>query len=266
METSGGHASSTDTVRQLFYEEQIRTGRGAIEGRAEEGALREFVSAHGLREKRVLEIGCGRGAFQNVVGRWVGTDLALSAGALLSKPFVVASAEALPFRSECFDGAWSITVLEHVPFPERALEELARVLKPGGVVYLAPAWHCRPWAAEGLHVRPWAGLDWRQRLRKASIPVRNALWVRALFALPIRAARELRFRMAPGKPLRLRYGRLTPNYLVFWASDSDACSSLDPHETLLWFLSRGWTSPSHPDGRSRFLVRHGALVLRKPER
>lgn len=249
-----------------FYEEQYQdsTYASGTEAREESEALRGFVAAFGLEDRAVLEVGCGRGAFQDVVRDWTGVDLALSARAHLRKPFVVASAESLPFRSASFAGVWSITVLEHVPDPERALEEIARVLEPGGVAYLAPAWHCRPWAAEGYQVRPWTDFDWRGKLVKASIPLRDALLVRAARELPVRAARELRFRARPRAPLCFRYRRLTPNYETFWISDSDACCSMDPHEMLLWFLSRGWTSPSHPSAVQRLAVRHGAIVVRKP--
>jgi hypothetical protein len=90
------------------------------------------------------------------------------------------------------------------------------------------------------------------------------LWFRAACALPSRVWRELQHAAAPRRALRLRYGRLAANYEHFWVSDSDACSALDPHETLLWFVSRGWDAVSHPDVRRRFLARHGAIVVRKP--
>jgi hypothetical protein len=101
-------------------------------------------------------------------------------------------------------------------------------------------------------------------VHKATIPLRDALWFRALCAVPIRLFRELLCALKPGEPLRLRFRMLEPNYDVFWASDSDACSSLDPHEVLLWFRSRGWTSPSHPTLLRRLLVRNGAIEARKP--
>jgi hypothetical protein len=40
-------------------------------------------------------------------------------------------------------------------------------------------------------------------------------------------------------PTRLRYGRLKPNYEKYWVRDSDAVNSIDSHEAMLWFLSRG---------------------------
>lgn len=251
---------------RAFYEryQEMGSHQGAPQARPEEPALRRLIADFDLAHARVLEIGASRAAFQDLADGWVGVDLAWAAGRHARKPFATASAEALPFGAETFGGAWSIAVLEHVPDPQGALEELCRVLKPGAAALLAPAWHCRPWAAEGLHVRPWKDLSLRQCLVKLSLPLRNSLWYRALWALPLRMARELRYQLRPRRPMTLRFGRLTPNYDTFWCADADACSILDPHEMLLYFLSRGWTSPSHPTLRSRFMVRHGAIVVRKP--
>lgn len=265
LHASGPRLLAPDAARRSFYERFQALG-ASEDGvpHSEAAGLRRFVEEHGLERGRVLEIGSGRGTLAGLARGWVGVDLAHAAGRLARGPFAAASATALPFRDGSFDGAWSVAVLEHVPEPERALEELRRVLRPGGVAYLAPAWHCRPWAAEGLHVRPYAELTWRQRLSKASIPVRDALPLRAALALPGRVARELAFWLRPSRPTRLSARPLQANYSVFWAADSDACNALDPHDMLLWFLSRGWGSPSHPGRRARFLVRHGAIVVRKP--
>lgn len=48
---------------------------------------------------------------------------------------VVASADALPFTEATFDGLITESMLEHVPDPKKVAIELARALKPGGVIY-----------------------------------------------------------------------------------------------------------------------------------
>jgi hypothetical protein len=40
-------------------------------------------------------------------------------------------------------------------------------------------------------------------------------------------------------PTKLHYRRLVPNYEKYWVPDSDAINSIDSHEAMLWFLSRG---------------------------
>lgn len=253
-------------ARLLFYERQYRGHEYAalVDSRPEALALEAFIKTCDLRSKRVLEIGCGRGAFKNLVERWVGLDLAATDAGGKGKPIVRASAIRLPFANDSFDGLWSITTLEHVPQPEAALEEIARVMKPGGVAYLAPAWHCRPWAADGYAVRPWSDFGWKGKLIKASIPLRNALWFRALTVLPTRTWREALFFLTGRRPTPFRYRALEANYHTYWCADSDACNSMDPHEMLLWFSSRGWSTPSHSTLLRRFLVRHDAVVVGKP--
>ncbi|MBI1748424.1 MAG: glycosyltransferase [Acidobacteria bacterium] len=256
------------TSRNSFYEEQYRgkVYAAGIADRAECAGLRSFIESYDLDTKRILELGCGRGAFQHMVADWIGVDLARSAGRSIEKPFAAASIEALPFADESFDAAWSITVLEHVLQPAVALAEVRRVLKPGGVAYLAPAWHCRPWAAQGFEVRPWSDFDWKGRLIKATIPLRNALWFRAVQTLPRRLAREVQWLINRRDSTDLHYRKLDANYETYWITDADACSAMDPHEMLMWFLSRGWKTLSHPTILKRLLARHGAIIVQKPAR
>lgn len=94
-------------------------------------------------------------------------------GEVCREPFVSASAEALPFRTERFDAIWSVYVLEHVPYPEEALREIVRLLKPG------------------YPVCPWSDFDWRGKLIKAPVPLGNSLWFRAAYSLPLRMCKEV---------------------------------------------------------------------------
>jgi len=48
---------------------------------------------------------------------------------------VIADGHALPFADASFDAVWIQAVLEHVLEPTRVVSEIARVLKPGGIVY-----------------------------------------------------------------------------------------------------------------------------------
>lgn len=55
----------------------------------------------------------------------------------LAEPVLRASAEDLPFANGTFHHVMCSEVLEHVPNPQRALQELTRVLKPGGTLALS---------------------------------------------------------------------------------------------------------------------------------
>lgn len=200
--------------------------------------VEEFAQQYGLANGRVLEVGAGSGLLQDVVERYTAIDLSTRASRFFHKPFLAASATRLPFRDNTFDGLWSIWVLEHVPNPERALEEMRRVIKPGGHLLLRPAWNCDSWAADGYEVRPYSDLPLKGKLIKASIPIRVSRWYSAFYVRQVRLLRTLATRLA-GRPSQLHFTRLRPNYDHYWVTDSDAIVALDFYEVALWFTSRG---------------------------
>jgi len=91
--------------------------------------------------KDVLEVGCGTGLILERVAQFarraVGIDL--SAGMLAKAQergleVQEASATDLPFPDASFDVAYSFKVLAHVEDIQRAMSEMARVVRPGGWV------------------------------------------------------------------------------------------------------------------------------------
>jgi ubiquinone/menaquinone biosynthesis C-methylase UbiE len=93
----------------------------------------------------LLDAGCGTGGFSVAAGRagaiaW-GADGDAEAVAIararLGAPRVVrAPAESLPFRPATFDVVYCFSTLEHLADAGRALGEMARVLRPGGALYV----------------------------------------------------------------------------------------------------------------------------------
>jgi SAM-dependent methyltransferase len=95
---------------------------------------------------RVLEVGCGTGVMSRVLARWpevgsvVGVDPARSllckarelAAGLPNLSFQEADGRSLPFDDESFDAVIFDSTLSHVPAPEQALRQAARVLRPLG--------------------------------------------------------------------------------------------------------------------------------------
>jgi len=101
-----------------------------------------FASARGLK---VLEIGCGLGTdgaqFAEAGADYTGVDLTDAAVELarkrfelfgLSGKFQTADAENLDFADESFDLVYSHGVLHHTPETQKAIDEIHRVLSPGG--------------------------------------------------------------------------------------------------------------------------------------
>ena len=198
--------------------------------------VRKFAEEYNLLDKAVLDIGSGGGYLQDVVENYTGLDIAASAAPLYHKKFVVGSATAMPFPDNNFDAAWSIWAFEHIPNPEQALAETRRVVRPGGILLLMPAWNVPPWFAQGYPVRPYSDLDLQSRLIKASIPLRESFLYGAILQLPVRISRHVASLFGP---TRLRYTALDANFDKRWMHDSDAVNSIDSHEMILWFISRG---------------------------
>lgn len=106
-----------------------------------------------LADKRLLEIGCGRGGFacwlasQPVSPREiVGADFSREAvekarqlaeeRELTSILWGIMDIEKIPCADRSFDTVISCETIEHVPSPQQAVRELSRVLKPGGRLFL----------------------------------------------------------------------------------------------------------------------------------
>ncbi|MGA9752033.1 MAG: methyltransferase domain-containing protein [Acidobacteriota bacterium] len=252
---------------KAFYETVDREADYACYPRAEAHPfyplLRNFIARHGLADKSVLEVGCGKGLFQDVASGYVGADIAESLRHYFHKPYHAVAGAHLPFPDDAFDGAFSYATHEHIPELEIALEELLRVLKPGAPCLLAPAFHSRPWFASGLAVRPYDGLSLREKLIKASIPIRDAKPVRYPRVLA-RQAIHLGLWLVQGRrPQRLRYGRLKPNYKTYWQSDSDACNSIDPFDLIIWLKGRGARLESAPSRVPSILFREEYIEFTK---
>lgn len=89
---------------------------------------------------RVLDAGAGEGRFRNDFAHasYVATDLAVGdANWDYSTLDVISDLEQLPFIEGCFDAVFCIQVLEHVREPKQVIIELARMLKPGGRLFLS---------------------------------------------------------------------------------------------------------------------------------
>lgn len=92
---------------------------------------------------------------------------------------VCGNAYVLPFADNSFDKIIASEVLEHLPEDSRAMAELARVLRPGGVIAVTvPRWgpEILCWAlsdayheVEGGHVRIYRGDQLRERLTIAGL-------------------------------------------------------------------------------------------------
>ena len=150
--------------------------------------------------ERVLDMGCGGGRHAFALYRRGADVVALDMDAAELKDVagmfaamreagevpegaraaaVRGNAYCLPFADASFDRIVAAEVLEHLPEDERAMSELARVLKPGGAIAVTvprfgPEKVC--WAlsdayheVEGGHVRIYRGDELTERLTRAGL-------------------------------------------------------------------------------------------------
>ncbi len=141
----------------------------------QERRLRMIVEAAGERIRGdILENGCGVGTYiehmQPYGGRIFGLeyDFERAAEARQRASHILSAAgEYLPFPAESFDLILSHEVIEHVRHDRMAVEEMVRVLKPGGRLVLFCPNRGYPFETHGIY--------WKGKYRFGNKPLVNYL-------------------------------------------------------------------------------------------
>lgn len=137
----------------------------------QERRLQMIVSASGNRlPGRVLENGCGVGKYMEHLAPYVGSvigleyDMERACEAHRRSPLIInGAAEHLAFTNDSFDVILSHEVLEHVFNDRCCVEEMLRVLSPGGVIVLFVPNLGYPFETHGIY--------WRGRYYFGNIPL-----------------------------------------------------------------------------------------------
>lgn len=113
-----------------------------------------------LDGRRVIDIGGGPGyfadAFTAAGAHYAGIEPdagELTARGTIGADSVRASGLALPIASGSVDIAMSSNVLEHVPEPEAMADEMVRITRQGGLIYISWTPWLSPWG--GHETAPW---------------------------------------------------------------------------------------------------------------
>jgi len=173
----------------------------------------------------------------------------------------VCDAKALPFKDNSIDAIFTHTFLEHPLEPQQVLEEIARVLKPGGIIIHNDAWFVRWWHRFAVYgLKSWRSMTLREKLIAAAASVTEI----KLFRLPpIIVRRFLRNLFVGGRNIPLRYKKLKPNYSLALACDEDAASNIDPVDVIMFYESRGFQTDQPLSFKERLLYPNKYIILRK---
>jgi ubiquinone/menaquinone biosynthesis C-methylase UbiE len=130
----------------------------------------DFLKNEDLKNKKLLDAGCGTGWFSlaasqrdaQVTSMDLGENLLAQVKKKCDTDCVVGSILEIPFPENTFDYVISSEVIEHTPDPYKALYEIHRVLKPGGIMVLSTPnkfWYWSLWLANIFKLRPYQGLE-----------------------------------------------------------------------------------------------------------
>jgi SAM-dependent methyltransferase len=187
------HLGTGEYDPETYWNARARWSRGdrfrAVCGygaSAAENAAMERIQLHMLAAllrdfdlggRRVVELGCGIGRlapwFRQHGARYVGVDISSEmlqlAKEQLGGRVSRVDSSSLPFRDGSFDLACSITVLHHNPYERQALmlDELVRVVRPGGRLLLMESIRPGPRTRAAFHVFPRPVDDWVETVRGA---------------------------------------------------------------------------------------------------
>jgi len=138
----------------------------------------------------VLDLGCGSGYAGRALrdtrdaGRVYGLDgspeMARNARSYTDDPrvsYLVGDFDALPFADDSVDHVWSMEAFYYATDPGHTLEEVARVLRPGGTFYCAVNYyeenvHSHGWQERiDVDMTRWSAAEYREAFRAAGLAV-----------------------------------------------------------------------------------------------
>lgn len=157
---------------------------GQITDQVEKHLLDDLIGP--VRGKRIIDVGCGDGvlavrlalAGADVTGldadpRMLSAARARARIAGTATTFIEGDIRLLPFADGSFDTAVAISVLCLVRDAEHAVQEMARVLRPGGRLVLAELGRHSLWAAK-RRVAGWLGSKiWRNAMFRSANELRQ---------------------------------------------------------------------------------------------
>ena len=142
-----------------FGHKYTEEGSGLIGSKLLDGYfknVKKLFELSGVTEGKAIELGCGEGFSTERLRKILPDSIKLDASEFVSplvplaqakNPTVTVTQESiyeLQHEPETYDVVFLLEVLEHLDYPEQALEQIAKILKPGGKLILGvprePIW------------------------------------------------------------------------------------------------------------------------------
>lgn len=181
------------------------------------GQLSHYADLEGCK---LLDVGGGPGYFRDAFTGAGATYVALDAdvGELsglgeIASGTVIGSGMQLPFRDGSLDVCYSSNVLEHVPDPWRMADEMIRVTRSGGTVFISYTVWFGPWG--GHETAPWhflGGQRARRRYARKNGHEPKNRYGESLFAVTVRDGLGWAHRQSAADVVDL-----TPRYNPWWS-------------------------------------------------
>jgi SAM-dependent methyltransferase len=216
--------------------------------------LARLQAGAGGRPLRLLDVGCGPGNTIGRLARWgvtLGMDFSLDALAFARSRGAArvfsGDAIALPVASESIDCVVACDNLEHVEDDERALREIRRVLRPGGVfLFTVPAFMAL-WRHHDVmygHFRRYSKRDFAARVQRAGLHIEGYRFFKCAFFPPLWAVAKVEALLRPVVAPRDNFYRV-PGWLnrllragIVWEDRSGLTSILPFGVSLICVGSR----------------------------
>ncbi|MCI0605150.1 methyltransferase domain-containing protein [bacterium] len=135
------HAHPRGVMDAEYHQDRLKSPGPRYRFKRRGLEVARILQTFGPHNPSILDIGTADGLLLDLVCEKVRPSIAigldLSWGLLKSntrnQQILQADAERLPFPDSHFDAAIATAIIEHLPNPTRFIEEIKRVLKPGGI-------------------------------------------------------------------------------------------------------------------------------------